>query len=491
MTYHEIRSLLDHPSASLLRKDQAAFILAFMHSAFKVSGAGQIAEEDLRARLDAWLAERRTVETFEWERPAKEYLEEWCSERCGWLRRTLPGGGLGPVFEITAATEKALTWVETLRGSAFVGTESRMESIFAGMEQLLRETSPDVEERLAILRKQQADLEQEIAEMEQTGRVRVLEPWQVNERFARLMEEARTLLGDFRQVEENFRELAQEVVERQSRPDSTKGEIMGRVLDSHDVVRESPQGRSFYGFVRLLLDPERRERFETQAARVQQLDQLAGELKSNRILTHLMPQLRGEQEKVGDSTQRLTSNLRRALETARLAERRRVRELVSEVQTLALQVKANPPPRDGFFEVEVLPRVWPGASRPFWEAGSAITMLDGLLTGVQEADAAMIGDFQNMPLLSLETLRQNVEACLEVENYVTLGMVLRRFPPEHGLLEVLGYFVLAAQDRERHSIMTSDIDPLHLPDETTWRLPRVLFGRLVFGTPLSPVSGLS
>lgn len=485
MTYHEVRSLLEHPSAGLLRKDQAAFILAFLHEAFKHSGLSQVPEEDLRARLEKWLTERRETEVFEWERSARDYLEEWCSAKCAWLRRSLLGG-LGAVFEITAATEKALAWLETLRGTAFVGTESRMEGIFAGMEQLLRETSPDVQERLGLLRKQIRELEAEVTQIEQTGRVRVLEPWQVNERFSRLMGEARSLLSEFRQVEENFRVLAQDVVERQSQPGSTRGEIMGRVLDSHDGLRDSPQGRSFYGFVRLLLNPERRERFEEQAARVQQLDQLTEELKTSRLLTHLMPQLRGEQEKVGDSTQRLTANLRRALETVRIAERRRVRELVSEVQTLALAVRDRPPQREAFFEVEVLPRAWTGASRPLWEPGHAIASIDGLLTGLQEAGEEIISAFQNMPHLSLDLLRENVEACLAEEDYVLLSQVLRRFPPQHGLLEVLGYVVIAVQDHDRHAVMSDKLDITCLPDGTPWRLPRILFGRHSFRTALQP-----
>lgn len=482
MTYREVHTLLEHPSASLLRKEQAAFILAFLHEAFKGGGLSQIAEEDLRVRLDSWLSERRALETFQWERSAKEYLDEWCSPKCGWIRRSLPSGGAGAVFEITAATEKALVWLETLRGGPFVGTESRMESIFTRMEQLLQETSPDVEERLSLLRKQIADLESEVTQIERTGQVSLLEPWQVNERFSGLMDEARTLLSEFRQVEENFRGLAHEVVEKQSQSDSTRGQIMGRVLDSHDLLRDSPQGRSFYGFVRLLLSPERRERFEEQAARVQQLDQLASDLRQTTILTGLMPQLRREQEKVGDSTQRLTANLRRALETARMADRRRIRELVSEVQTLAMAVRDRPPPRDGFFEVEMPPRVWAGASKPLWEEGNVVAGVDGLLSGVQEAGDEILSSFQNMPHLSLELLRENVETCLAEDAYMLLSQVLRRFPPKHGLLEVLGYFVIAVQEHERHAVMPNSMDTISMPDGGEWRLPRVLFGRHAFGT---------
>lgn len=481
MTYQEAQSLLGHPAAGLLRKDQAAFILAFLHSAYKQTGMGQVPEEDLRARLEAWLAERRAVESFVWERSGKEYLEDWCSPRNGWLRRVIPGQGAGPVFEMTAATEKGMRWLEELRGSAFIGTESRMESIFVSMEQLLRETSPDVEERLNALRRERDELDQEIDRIEKTGEVRTLEGWQVNERFSRLLDEARSLLSEFRQVEENFRELAREVVERQSDPGSTKGEIIGRVLDSHDVLRESPQGRSFYGFVRLLLNPERRERFEEQTARVQRLEQLESSLRSNPLLLRLLPQLRHEQEKVGDSTQRLTSNLRRALESARLAERRRVRELVSDVQRLALLVRDRPPDREGFFEVSIMPKVWPGASRPFWDEKTAITMIGELATGVQEADAETITAFQRMPHLSLDVLRSQVDACLEEDAYVMLAQVLHRFPPQHGLLEVLGYLVIAAQGHDRHYLSQDQLDHVVLADGVRWNLPRVMFGRVVFG----------
>ena len=91
MTLSRSPPLLEHPSAGLLRKDQAAFILSFLHEAFKQGGVSQIAEEDLRARLENWLAERRAAESFEWERTARDYLEEWCSPKMR-LAAALPTG---------------------------------------------------------------------------------------------------------------------------------------------------------------------------------------------------------------------------------------------------------------------------------------------------------------------------------------------------------------------------------------------------------------
>ena len=477
MDFAQTTLLLKHPAARLLRADQAAFALAFLHTAFKESGQAAVAEELLQTRLEHWLAERREEETFKWEGSARERLDEWCAEERAWLRKVHAGGGLEPAFELTAATEKALAWLESLRGQAFVGTESRLEGIFNELDELLRQTSDDPQARIEFLQAERAKLDDEIARLLAGGKPRTFEPWQVNERYARVLEDARTLVSDFRQVEENFRRLAQEVVERQTAAGTTKGEIVGRVLDSHDSVRESPQGRSFYGFVRLLLDPVRREQFEEQVERALQIPALAAELRDDPLLRRLFPRLRAEQEKVGASTQRLTANLRRALETARLAERRRVRELIGEIQTLALRVKENPPPRADFFDVEELPEVWPGLSRPLWEAARAIALDAGLSAAPVDADMSDFARLGGLPLLALETLRENVAACLESRDFVLLTEVLERFPATQGVLEVLGYLILAAHPPHYHA--PGQHDDLDLGDGARWRFPRVMFCRAV------------
>jgi hypothetical protein len=474
MDYAHVTLLLKHPAAKLLRAEQAAFALAFLHTAFKESGQAAVAEELLRTRLERWIEERRAEDSFEWERSARDYLDDWCGEDRAWLRK-VHGGGLEPAFELTSATEKALGWLESLRGTAFIGTESRLEGIFREIDELLRFTSNDAEARLEFLRAERAKLDAEIARILAGGTPQTFEPWQINERYAGVLDAARSLVSDFREVEENFRRIAQEVVERQTAAGSTKGEIVGSVLDSHDNVRASPQGRSFYGFVRLLLDPDRRERFEEQVQQALNLETLDPALREDPLLRQLLPRLRGEQQKVGASTQRLTSNLRRALETARLAERRRVRELIGEIQTLALRVKGSPPPRADFFEVEELPEIWAGLSRPLWDEGAAVTLDGGLQADASELDWESFARLQNLPHLSLETLRGNVEVCLAQREFVLLTDVLELFPATQGVMEVAGYLIIAGQPP--HYFARDQHDELTLQDGARWHFPRVMFCR--------------
>ncbi|MEN3370233.1 MAG: hypothetical protein V7609_2376 [Verrucomicrobiota bacterium] len=475
MEFVQAHLLLDHPAARLLRLPTAAFVLAFLDEAFHAMANAAVAEDSLRMRLERWLDERRADESFTWERTATAYLDEWCSDACGWLRKTTAPKGVS--YELTPASEKALRWLEDLQGTtAFVGTESRMEGIFRELGELLLQASGDKEARLAELQAQRDRLDTEITEILTTGQVRTLEPWQVNERYARVLEAARSLVSDFRQVEENFRRIAEQIVKEQTGQDERKGEILGRALDSHDSVRESPQGRSFYGFVMLLLDPERRERFETQVAEALRLPALSPTLSADPLLPRLLPRLRIEQEKVSASTQRLTANLRRALESTRLAERRRVRELVSEIQRLALRVKDAPPRRESFFEISELTGAYAGMSRPLWDEGATIELSKVFAQADGELDLEKLLAFQNLPHLSLDTAIHNLETCLRAQELVLLTSVLETFPPAHGLLEVLGYLILAAREPRRHYI-SRDFDVITLPDGARWRLPRVVFGR--------------
>jgi hypothetical protein len=475
MEFVQATSLLDHPAARLLRLPTAAFVLAFLDEAFHATASASVLEDSLQMRLERWLEERRADESFTWERSAAEYLDEWCSDACGWLRKTAAPAGVS--YELTPASEKALRWLEDLRGTTtFVGTESRMEGIFREVDELLLQASGDKEARLAELQGQRDRIDAEIAEILTTGLVRTLEPWQVNERYARVLEAARSLAGDFRQVEENFRRIAEEIVKEQTGRDERKGEILGRTLDSHDSVRDSSQGRSFYGFVRLLLDPERRERFEAQVRETLRLPALAPELRADPLLPRLLPRLRVEQEKVTASTQRLTGNLRRALESTRLAERRRVRELVGEIQRLALQMKDLPPRREGFFEIEELSTPYPGMSRPLWDEGAAIELSQLFAQADGELDVEKLLAFQNLPHLSLDTAERNLETCLREHEFVLLTRVLESFPPTHGLLEVFGYLILAAREPRRH-YFSRDTDLITLTDGARWRVPRVVFNR--------------
>ncbi len=146
-----------------------------------------------------------------------------------------------PVFELTTGAERAIQWLEDLQARPFVGAESRLELVFRQLEEILLFSTPDVERRVVALRAQQAALQAQIESIEATNTAQAYTAVQLTERFANALDLARGLTGDFRQLEENFKEVARALAEAQTKPGTTKGRIVGQLLDTHAALKDSAQ----------------------------------------------------------------------------------------------------------------------------------------------------------------------------------------------------------------------------------------------------------
>lgn len=475
MEYHELKLMLETPPVKLLRAQNAPLLLGFLHRVFKQEHRVAIPEGQLRTALESELEERREAEPLAYPQTAGDYLVLWCSDAQRFLRRYYGPGSDEPLYELTSGAERALLWLESLREARFVGTESRLESIFIELETILEQASSDPEERVRKLEEKGAAIRAEVDRIRATGQVNSFTPVQVNERYARVLATARELLGDFRQVEENFKRIAREIAERHAQPGVTKGAILGHMLDSHDALRSSEQGQSFFAFWELLLSPERQGRFQEAVSAVSALDSLDEENRRNQLLRHFLSHLLREGEKVVESHQRMSGNLRRVLDTTHLTERRRLGELLQEIRQAALAVRDQPPDTDDFFSVEDFSEIFASMSRPLWQAPDFVA---SNMTIEEEENELALDDlrrFRNLPQIRLQELRRNIETCLARDYTVTLQQVLDVFPPRHGMMEVIGYLVVAANESRHFIGEEPEVIRLPPPQRQRWRVPRVLF----------------
>lgn len=475
MEYHELKLMLEQPPVKLLRAQNAPLLLGFLHRVFKQEHRVTIPEGQLRTVLEAELEERREAEPLAYPQSATEYLASWCSDAQGFLRRYYGPGSDEPLYELTSGSEKALLWLESLREARFIGTESRLKSIFNELEQILKYASSNPEERVRRLENELATIRAEIDRIRATGQVAAFTPVQINERYARVLATARELLGDFRQVEENFKRIAREIAERHAQPGVTKGAIVGHMLDSHDALRSSEQGQSFFAFWELLLSPEQQTQFQDAVAEVSTLATLDEENRRNQLLRHFLSHLLREGEKVIESHQRMSANLRRVLDTAHLAERRRLGELLQEIRQAALTVRDRPPADEDFFEVEDFPVVFASLSRPLWLAPDLVASNKSVELDESELGLDDLRRFRNLPQIRLQELRRNVETCLAHDYTVTLQQVLDVFPPRNGMMEVAGYLILATSEPRHFVSDETQTLELSMPRRQRWRVPRILF----------------
>jgi Protein of unknown function (DUF3375) len=166
--------------------------------------------------------------------------------------------------------EKALQWVRALGERDFVGTESRLNTIFDLLRQIVFGTETNPRARIEELKRQQCKLADEIARIE-AGDLALLDPGGVRDRYQQLSATARELLSDFREVEENFRKLDRQLREKITGWQGGKGELLDDVLGSRESIAGSDQGRSFQAFHDFLLSQARQEELSDLLARVHEL----------------------------------------------------------------------------------------------------------------------------------------------------------------------------------------------------------------------------
>lgn len=483
MKVHELEQLVKQPAVRLLRSPQAPIILGFFHRTFKLKPRTTVQEGEMRALLQVFLTEHSSQMAEDSSGRAADLLADWRNDDHGFLRRYYVEGSDEPVFELTSGAEKALLWMEALKAVDFIGTESRLSEVFDGLELLLRHASGDVDERIRLLEAEKQRIEAELERVRTTGTVEQYSPVKINERLSRLVNTARELLGDFRAVEESFQRIAQEIAERQTQQGVTKGHVVGRMLDAHDNLAESYQGQSYYAFRELLLSAERQQRFEDSVSRLRRLSQADPSLRDDPALGQFLVRLLLEDDKVMASNQRVSTNLRRALATTDLAERRAMQETFREIRALAVTLRERmPDDAESFFELLLPERAFEAMSRPFKADSETPTMT---IADEAEADGTLGEAFRrlaNFPLLRLAELEQQLEKCLESQATITLPEVLRIYPPRHGMIEVLGYLILAARGEGRHFIDIELARQIDLPEadgsiKSRWQLPAVLFCR--------------
>ena len=117
-----------HPAWRLLRSDHAPLVASFLHRVFIVPNIRVMAQADLAEALDDELFALRETQAFP--KSAIEYLNDWAGPEKGWLRKFYASGSDEPQFDLTPATEKAIAWLGTLTERSFVGTESRLLTLF-------------------------------------------------------------------------------------------------------------------------------------------------------------------------------------------------------------------------------------------------------------------------------------------------------------------------------------------------------------------------
>jgi len=187
-----------HPAWRLLRADNAPLLASFLERVFIEPNRRVIAEGDLIEALeDELYARRQSLGESAFPRRARDYLVDWAAPEQGWIRRFYADSSDEPSYDLTPATEKTIAWLNTLISRQFVGTESRLLTLFELLRQISEGTDDDPESRRAELLRRRNEIDAQIARLDE-GHLPLLDDTAIRHRFQQFTALARELLSDFR-----------------------------------------------------------------------------------------------------------------------------------------------------------------------------------------------------------------------------------------------------------------------------------------------------
>ncbi len=437
VVYDEVELLRKgNPAWALLRADHAALVLSFLDRVFVDTNASAIPAAELVSDLDDELYalnERLGAGTFP--RAAAAYLDDWADPSHGWLRKFYPPGSDEPHYDLAPAVEKALAWVRELRPREFIGTESRLNTIFELLRQMVQGADTDPARHLADLQRRRAQLDAQIARAEQ-GQIDLLDAVALRDRYQQFARTARELLADFREVEENFRQLDRRLREQIAGWEGSKGALLDELVGSRSSITDSDQGRSFRAFYDFLLSAERRAELTTL---LEQLSSIGVEELDPRMQRIHFDWIDAS-ERTQATVRLLSEQLRRFLDDQTWLEDRRVIELLRGIESSALRLRPFGAAK-ATMEVEEprVPVVLP-MERPLHTPPQVAPIESGSVEvgeGVFDATALL-----EQVYVDREQLVQRVLGLLRARPQVSLTEVIAAEPLTHGLAELVGYLAL-------------------------------------------------
>jgi hypothetical protein len=478
MDYETIDALRqNHPAWKLLKADHVSLIVSFLHRTYIKPNVRTLSESELASRLEDTLFHlRRELGPDAFPRDATAYLDDWASEKHAWLRKYYAPNGDEPSFDITPATEQAIDWLANLSQRTFIGTESRLLTVFELLRQLAEGTETDPKLRIAELERRRAEIDGEIARIRE-GVLPLMDATGVRERFLQIADTAHGLLSDFRAVEQNFRDLDRATRERIATWDGGKGDLLAEIFGKRDVIADSDQGKSFRAFWDFLMSPQRQEEFTSVLKKVFALEAIRELAPDPRIL-----RIHYDWLAAGELTQRtvakLSAELRRYLDDKAWLENRRIMDILREIEIKALIVR-DAPPRDAFMALDdMVPDISLVMDRPLFTPPHKPLIDDSVsLSGTEDIPADALFD---RVFVDKERLAAHIWRALQRRDQISLSEIVETKPLEHGLAELVAYLALASEDpgaviddHKRETIVWTDDAGRHV--QAT--MPRVVFTR--------------
>lgn len=476
MEYEYIKALkASNPALRVINAESAPLILSFFHKVFIEPNRRSIPHQELLSLLEDELFRLHEIYGEDVHKmSAKQHLAVWCDNNA-YLSKRYPDRGDEPVYDLTPSVAKALEWISDLKPKSFVGTESRLLTVFNLLREIDSKASDSPERRIQELERTKDEIDREI-DLISKGGYRPFSETQIRERFIEAEETARRLVADFRQVEQNVRDLDKEARQLFVTADAPKGAVLDNVFERRESITTSDQGCSFRSFWEFLMNPIRQQELTDLLENILALEALE-DMARDSFLPRAKYALLDAGRAVYKTTNRLADQLRRYIDDRVHLENKRIMEIIRDIEQKALELKDDPP-QDFCFEIdETSPEIDLTMARTLHKANlpedfSGVVIEEGVI----DIDVSALFTRED---IDYGELNERISRLLRDHDQITLPEVINRYPVTKGVGEIIAYFEVG-HDNEKVVVSDDKKDTLSICIDgrnTRLKIPRLVFTR--------------
>ena len=469
------------PSVELLRLRQREIIILFLYKTFYLTRE-PVVYETLRLQLTDYLSsidfdsdDENGISTFDSiEDKAAKYITRWTDK--GFLSNYQVEDGEA-FYELSSYTSKTIDWLLSLKREEFVGTESKFKQLFNQLENLVEFTNEDASERIRILKEKKREIEMQIEELELGGNAMVYEEYQILPRFRRLTHEAKELLSDFKEVEDNFKAITKSIYQKHTEKGVSKGDILGFTFDALDKLQKSSQGKSFYAFWDFLMSANLQERWDDMVNQLYDSLDKKQMRQDDLFLMHINTYLYNSGRKVYRANDKMAEKLSRIICETDNTQNKASLRVIQDIQTLLIESQKKKIKPDVSLSVDMLPEIFMPLERRLTmeksvdiDYNTTLELADNDIVNAEYADKL----FENQGI-DRNLLKSRIAESVKKEKQVTLQEVIEMNGGlEKGLAELFGYFSVMKDFRHSVSPDQTNVIDFNTEEKKSIVIPEIL-----------------
>jgi hypothetical protein len=484
--YEQIeKTIKESKTLKMIRSGNVVLVISFLLSQFKENNEQPVPYNNIIQRLADYIDNLNYQDTDDLNNlgldsldRAKKYVVEWADEEHRYLSIYTDENSKEIMVIPTKHTSRVFQIIEILKERKFVGTESKFKDIFNKLRELIENSIDDPVKKIEELEKQKTEIETEIRRIKREQTVRIFENYQIKSRFNDITKLTHELIGDFREVEDNFKKIVRSIIEKQSDKSLSKGKLLQHTFDSLDELKETDQGKSFYAFWNFLLDDSSQDELKMLVDEIYNILDDKGIEYNDKFLRRAKTILHSSSRKVWDSNNLLADKLTRIIAEKDIEERKKAKETINSIRQLALQMIDKKLIFDSYIEIDGNVEINLPMERKLGEEQIISEFNEQPKFAENIMNRELLSNLINLRYINKKQLLNNVETLLNEKDIVTLYEVLDKYPVTKGLAEVLGYISLL-QTNDKFFLNEDKMEYLKFDfeKEKYLKVPQVIFGK--------------